>query len=36
MFLRGELRCEIGEPEAAVYEYKRYGKGGEQIESLYY
>ena len=36
MFLHGELRCEVGEPEAAVHEYKRYGKGGEKIESLYY
>jgi hypothetical protein len=36
MFLRGELRCEMGEPKAAVYELKRCDERGKQIESRYY
>ena len=36
MFLRGELRCEHGEPKAAVYEYERWDERGNKIESRYY
>ena len=36
MFLQGELRCEYGEPKAAVYEYKRWDERGNRIESRYY
>ena len=36
MFLRGELRCEMGEAQPAVYEQKRWDEQGKQIESRYY